>query len=516
MDNHFSLYYFKFKQQSFQHEASMRQYCIAFCVLLPFLAGGQAADSLALSKITYAIRELQGSSLMRHGTLGVLISSAGTSETLVGINPDQSLPPASTLKLVTTATALEVLGENFTFETYLEHDGILSDGILRGNLYIRGTGDPSLGSPRFKDRTDSATVFNNWLLAIRNAGIRAIQGRIFADAGYFDPRGIGDSWEWGDVANAYGAGISGLNWNENACRLYFRTGARTGDAAQLLRVEPALPDTRYLNLVTTGPPGSGDKTLIRPSGHARMLVIDGTVPRSKREYSIRGAIFNPELLLAGFFTEFLISNGIRVGDKAAVWIPSGIPSGTEPGTAPARKTLHTHRSPPISDLCRQTNWWSLNLYAEALLKMTAKKMTGKTDFKSAAEALTSFWILKGVNVSGMLLKDGSGLSGTALMTPRNITDILNAAARFRSFPLFYESIPVAGESGTVRSKSFGRNLNIRAKSGSIEGTRAYAGYINTRSGSRLSFVINAHRYVPDSSSKVVQELMGVVRLMGEL
>ncbi|ODS87583.1 MAG: D-alanyl-D-alanine carboxypeptidase/D-alanyl-D-alanine-endopeptidase [Cytophagaceae bacterium SCN 52-12] len=485
---------------------------MAFCVLLPCFARGQTADSLALSRLAYAIRELQNSSLMRHGTLGVSITSGATTETLIGVNTDQSLPPASTLKLVTTAAALEVLGENFTFETYLEHDGVLSDGVLKGNLYIRGTGDPSLGSPRFRDRTDSATVFNSWLQAIRNAGIRTIQGRVFADATYFDPLGIGDSWEWGDVANAYGAGISGLNWNENACRIYFRTGARTGDAARLLRIEPALPDTRYVNLVTTGPPGSGDKTLIRPSGHAHMLVIDGTIPRSKREYSIRGAIFNPELLLAGFFTELLIGNDIRVGDKAAVWIPSGM----ESGTAPARKTLSIHRSPPLSELCRQTNWWSINLYAEAMLKMTAKKMTGKTDFKSATEALISFWVLKGVNVSGMLLRDGSGLSGTALMTPRNVTDILNTVTRFSSFPRFYESIPVAGESGTVRSKSFGRSLNIRAKSGSIEGTRAYAGYINTRSGDRLSFVINAHRYLPDSSGKVVQQLMGVVRLMGEL
>lgn len=486
----------------------MRHFCLAFCVLLSFFARGQTADSLALSRLAYAITELQNSSLMRHGTLGVSISSGVTSETLIGVNTDQSLPPASTLKLVTTAAALEVLGENFTFETYLEHDGAISDGVLKGNLYIRGTGDPSLGSPRFKDRTDSAAVFNSWLQAIRNAGIRAVQGRVFADASYFDPLGIGDSWEWGDVANAYGAGISALNWNENACRIYFRTGTRTGDAAQLLRIEPALPDAEYLNLVTTGPQGSGDKTLIRPSGHGHTLVIDGTVPRSRHEYSIRGAIFNPELLLAGFFTAFLVRNDIHVGDKAATWIPGGTP--------PVRKTLHIHRSPPLPELCRQTNWWSINLYAEAMLKMTAKKMTGKTDFKSAAEALISFWVLKGINVSGMLLKDGSGLSGTALMTPRNVTDILNAAARFRSFPLFYESIPIAGESGTVRSKSFGRSSNIRAKSGSIEGTRAYAGYISTRSGDRLSFVINAHRYLPDSGSKVVQEMMGVVRLMGEL
>lgn len=486
----------------------MRNYCIALFLLLSIQAGGQTADSLALSKLSYAIRELQNSSLMRHGMLGVSISSGENAETLVGLNTDLSLPPASTLKLVTTATALEVLGENFTFDTYLEHDGTISDGILKGNLYIRGTGDPSLGSPRFKERTDSATVFSSWLLALRNAGIKAIQGRIFADAGYFDEGSIGDSWEWGDVANAYGAGVSALNWNENACRIYFRSGTKVGDPVQFLRVEPVVPGVSYVNLVTTGPPGSGDKTLIRPSSSVNTMIIDGTIPRSRHEFSIRGAVFNPGLLLADFFTGFLARNDIRVGDRPATWIPSA--------NAPARKTIYTHHSPALSELCRQTNWWSLNLYADAMLKMTAQKMVGKTDFKSASEAMTSFWALKGINVSGMLIKDGSGLSGTALMTPRNVTDILNTAARFRSFPLFYESIPVAGESGTVRSKSFGRSLHIRAKSGSIEGTRAYAGYISTRSGSRLSFVINAHRYLPDSSSKVVQELMGVVRLMGEL
>lgn len=486
----------------------MKHRYLALLILLPLLSRGQLVDSLALSGLSDAILKLQAGNLMKHGILGVSLSLRESGEALLSANADKSLPPASTLKLVTTATALEVLGENFSFETYLEHDGIVQNGVLKGNLYIRGAGDPTLGSPRFRDKTDSATVFTGWLTALQRAGIRRIEGKVLADISYFDELGIEDSWAWGDVGNAYGAGISGLNWNENSCRLYFKTGTAPGTPAILLRTEPLLPEVRYINRVLTGPPGSGDKTLIRPSPEANTFIIDGTVPRVRTEYGIKGAIFNPGLFLAGYFTEFLAGQNIPVRDKAAVWTPGK--EGSE------RKTIHTHRSPPLTELCRQTNWWSLNLYADAMLKAIGKKLIHKTDFKSVAPAIASFWALRGVNISGMLLKDGSGLAGTTLVTPQNLTAILNAAARLRSFPAFYESIAVAGESGTVRNKRFGNRQNVRAKSGSIEGTRAFAGYVNTRSGQQLSFVINANRYLPDSTGEITRELMGIVRLISEL
>ncbi len=485
----------------------IRRY-LALLTLLPFFAGGQSIDSLALFNLTEAVARFQAGAQMRHGTLGLLLSVRESGEILLSANADKSFPPASTMKLVTTAAALEILGEDFTFQTYLEHDGILSNGVLKGNVYIRGTGDPSLGSPRFKDQTDSATVFNNWLKALQNMGIRQIEGKIVADVSYFDEHGAEDSWSWGDIGSAYGAGVSGLNWNENTYRIYFRPGARTGAPAVLLRTEPSLPGIRYINRVETGPAGAVADTRIRPSIIDNTVLVDGSIPRVRREYSIRGAVFNPGQLLADHFTGFLIRQNVPVRDKAAVWSPGK--EGAE------RQLIYVYKSPPLPELCKQTNWWSVNLYADAMLKAIGKKMTGKTDFRSVAPAIVSFWALKGVNVSGMLIRDGSGLARAALLTPQNLIDILNKTAQFKSFPAFYESIPVAGESGTVRSRRFGNKLNVRAKSGSIEGTRTYAGFVNTRSGLHLSFVINANRYLQDATVEVTSELMGIVRLMSEL
>lgn len=486
----------------------MRYYRVALFWLFPLWASAQVVDSAAFVNLSDAILRLQTSELMRHGTLGVSLTTRDNGEQLIGLNSDKALPPASTLKLVTTATALEVLGESYRFETYLEYDGTISRGILKGNVYISGTGDPTTGSPRFKDKTDSATIFSAWKAALTAAGIREIHGRILADPTAFDGLGIEDSWMWGDVANGYGAGIYGLNWNENLYRLYFKTGAKPGASTILLRSEPELPGVNYHNLVTTGPAGSGDKSLIRPSSTGKHLVIDGTIPKVRNEYSIKGAVFNPAILLADQFTRHLQSNDFIVTGTSAVWEP-GNPS--QP-----RKRLLTWNSPPLSEICKQTNWWSINLYADAMTKTVGKKLTGQTDFKTVAPAITAYWALKGVNVSGMQLRDGSGLASTALLTPQSLTEILNAAAKFKSFGTFYETIAIAGESGTVRNKRFGNTNKVRAKSGSIEGTRAYAGYIETRSGQKLSFAINANRYLSDSANAVTRELMEIVRLMGEL
>jgi D-alanyl-D-alanine carboxypeptidase/D-alanyl-D-alanine-endopeptidase (penicillin-binding protein 4) len=477
-------------------------------LLLPFTCIGQGVDSTAFANLTNSLQQLQNSELMKHGSLGVSLSVTQSGESLVSFNGDKSIPPASTLKLVTTATAMEVLGEGFSFETYLEYEGTITDGTLKGDLFIRGMGDPTLGSPRFKDKTDSATVFNAWITALRNSGIRRIEGNVCADASYFDELAIEDSWMWGDVANGYGAGVYGLNWNENVTRLYFKSNAKVGEAATFVRTEPAITDVHYVNRVTIGPVGSGDKTLIRPASTLTQMIVDGTIPKTRGEYSIRGAVFNPPLLLVNQFSSFLNAQNLPVTQAPAVCQP-----GSE---RKDRKQIFTWKSPPLSEICKQTNWWSINLYADALVKAIGKKLIGKTDFKQVAPAIVSFWALKGVPVGGMVLRDGSGLAGTALMTPQNLVNVLNAASRMPRFSTFLETIPIAGEAGTVRSRRFGNKGTVRAKSGSIEGTRAYAGYINSRSGQRLSFVINAHRYHPDSSTKTAQQLIDLVRLMGEL
>jgi len=183
-----------------------------------------------------------------------------------------------------------------------------------------------------------------------------------------------------------------------------------------------------------------------------------------------------------------------------------------------RTVIDQYSSPTLRDLAKETNWWSINLYADALLKTAGVKLNGKPDFDKAAEAEADYWRKKGADMRGFFVKDGSGLSPTGSLTAQNLTDVLNVATKDKNFTDFYNSIAILGETGTVRN--IGRRTkaagNVRAKSGSIGGTRAYAGYVTTKQGDRLSFAMIAHKYLPDGSSTVGLRLRELLILLGEM
>jgi len=216
-------------------------------------ATGPRPDSLALAGVRATLDELHRSPLLRHGTLAFSLRRAADGLPLLDLNAQQSLPPASTLKLVTTATALAVLGGDFTFQTTLEHDGTLRDSVLMGNLFIRGTGDPSLGSSRFPDQADAPTVLRAWLDALRRAGIRRIDGQLVGDATALAALPVPGTWAWDDLGNYYGAGVFGLNFQENFYRVVFQPARTVGQPARVLRTEPAAPYLQFRNRVRTGP-----------------------------------------------------------------------------------------------------------------------------------------------------------------------------------------------------------------------------------------------------------------------
>ncbi|GAB3165131.1 D-alanyl-D-alanine carboxypeptidase/D-alanyl-D-alanine endopeptidase [Telluribacter humicola] len=486
----------------------MKQLSLIIWLLIIDATRPDTIDSAALDQFKDAVVELQNSELMRHGTLSVCVKEVSSGKVLSAMNHQQSLPSASTLKLVTTATALSALGGDFTYKTYLEYDGKVENDTLKGNLYLRGTGDPTLGSDRFKGYPSDAALLRRWTEAVRKAGIRYVQGQIVADASYFDDQPLADSWIWGDVGNYYGAGVRGLNFNENLYRVYFRPGQNQGDPTEVIGTSPSMPYLTFTNRVTTGEAGSGDQVIIYSSPIGNGAVLTGTVPRGVASFSVKGAIPDAAYYVVSTLQQSLLSDSIKVANDAAVW--SSVPNSQN-----NRTVLDTYTSPALRDITKETNWWSINLYADALLKTAGKQLADRSDFDGATEAVANYWQKKGVDVSGFYIKDGSGLSPTGSLTTQNITDILNAAAKDKAYNDFYRSIAVMGQSGTVRNMGKGTRAagNVRAKSGSIEGTRAYAGYVNTRSGDRLSFSIIAHKYQPENSRQISREL---VQLMIQL
>ena len=171
--------------------------------------------------------------------------------------------PASNLKLLTTAVALDMLGGDYQINTDLEYDGqINSKGELNGNLYIRGEGDPTLGSSEMEGVARYDSLFRIWVEQIKAKGIIKITGNIIGDDSYFDYMPLPGGWAWDDIGNYYAAGTSGLCINENLYYLYFKPADSVGEKAEVIRTEPQLANLSFINHMKTGKKGSGDNGYI--------------------------------------------------------------------------------------------------------------------------------------------------------------------------------------------------------------------------------------------------------------
>jgi serine-type D-Ala-D-Ala carboxypeptidase/endopeptidase (penicillin-binding protein 4) len=484
---------------------------IIIAILLVHSGFAQKIDSLKLVGFSDAVLELENSELIRHGVLAVCVKNAKDGQTIFSLNHERSLPSASTLKLVSTATVLAVLGGDFRYQTFLEYDGEIKNDTLTGNLYLRGTGDPSLGSDRFKEYPIGSKLIGRWTAAVLRAGIKHIKGKVIVDDSFFDGNTVADSWIYGDLGNYYGAGVSGLNFGENLYKVKFKPGVNIGDPAPVSGVDPTVPGLNFANFVTTGEKGSGDQVTIYGSPLSESVILRGTVPAGFSSFTVKGSLPNPAKYVSGLLMGSLMGASVSVLktlDSSALQKP----------ILSTRKILDEYQSPPMRELCQQTNWWSINLFADAFLRLVGKKLAGKSDYNGASESVTNFWKSRNADMRGFYIKDGSGLSPSGSLTVQNLTEILVSQTKEKSFPDFYKSIAVLGVNGTVRNLGKGSRAvgNVRAKSGSIEGTRAYSGYVTSKSGALLSFAMIAHKYQPESSRIVSEELVKLMALLAEL
>ncbi len=474
----------------------------------------QPTDSTTTRQLLRQLDRFQASTATQFGTVALSVRRVSDGQELIAYNARRSLPSASTLKLITTATALSVLGPAATYTTTLEHDGTLKDSVLTGNLYIRGTGDPSLGSGRFAGYPDLPDLLKRWSAAIRAVGIRRIQGQLVGDASLYDDITTPDTWPFGDLGNYYGASLSALNINENLYRVFFGPGRVVGAAASVLRFDPVVPYLTVRNTVMTDAANTGDQVIIYGAPFQNQQWLTGHVPLGN-EFSVKGALPDPAFYAAYALQQQLIQDNVTIASP-----PVSVGGGLPPLSGPPgkRRMLAEYKSPPLVELVRETNGQSINLYAEALLRTTALRLS-KTVRSTAGslDVLSAFWKSKGVDLAGFRIRDGSGLSTVGALTAGNMTGILGAMGRDPAFEAFYGTIPVVGQTGTVRNLAKGTAAagNIRAKSGSIEGVRAYAGYFTATTGEQLSFCLLVNKFTPGQNRAVTTEIEKIfVALVG--
>lgn len=414
-------------------------------------------------------------------------------------NPALNLVPASILKVLVTAAALDRLGPGRKFETSLYYDGKLSGGTLEGNIYVVGGGDPSIGSELIKDARPLGEVLDKWVEAVRKAGIRSVRGAVVGDGSAFDSVQPG-SWPWGDIGNYYAAQPSALLSNDGYYRLYFRPAEDVGGKAEVIRTEPEVRGLEFENYMRTGPKGSGDNGYIYAFPGQYRAVLRGTIPQGSPEFPIKGALPDPALFVAQSFSAALSSAGVQVAKEAAAG---------SPGSGASLKLIARTSSSPVKDVVRVTNKRSFNLYAELLLRHLGG---GSPD--AGAAAVKSFLTESGADASELKMADACGLSRRNLVKAETFTDLLRAVHGRKYFDEFYDSLVYPGDpdaTGHVRRMGVGTPLekNLRLKSGSLNGIRAYTGYLRTKKGRTLAFtsIINNYSFPGGEADDMHEELL---------
>jgi D-alanyl-D-alanine carboxypeptidase/D-alanyl-D-alanine-endopeptidase (penicillin-binding protein 4) len=463
-----------------------------------------------------AVSDFARTQVLSSAVISVDVRSVPDGRVIAAHQPELACIPASTQKLVTTAAAMDVLGPDYRFETKLVADGPIENGVLLGNLYIVGGGDPTLGSARMEGTKEWRAVVADWVEAVRARGITRITGAVVGDGSYFGTDGAAAGWPWADLGNYYGAGAYGLNLNENAYVLSFAQRPKQGATPPIVGTDPEVPGLTFANELTSGPPGSGDRAYIYGAPFNYRQFVRGSIPAGTGRFRIRGSIPDPPLFAARQLNDRLEAAGTEVIQPPTTTLDLGRPPGEE------ATVLHRTPSPPLAAIVDRTNLTSNNLYAEALFRLLEKQRTTRRhgalpvsrvppQSYSSDNAVMDWLEEQNVPTEGVHLIDGSGLSPRNFFPPRFLTDLLIARAGDTRWK---ESIPLAGRSGSMRRVLTGTPAvgRLYAKSGTIRAVRAYAGYVDRPDGQRLAFSIAVNNH--SLSGRTLNGLLH--RLMGEL
>ena len=369
----------------------------------------------------------------RNGVWGAMVVSITRGDTLFAHGADSKMVPASTMKLFTSAIAFEKLGPAHSFSTDVLRDGPLeANGVVRGNLVLRGDGDPSL-SPRFVRGGPDASMT---MLArfVAGAGITRVTGDLVADASALEMRGIPEGWLTRYAGAGYAAPFSALTLNENIVIVGVTAGGVGGTGRVFL--EPA---TRGLTITNTVRTVAGSRTRIRAHrvGNDR-VVVGGTIGARAGTVRYQLVVGDPATFTGGAFRAALEEQGITVDGALRV------------GRTPENATLVTSLpSPPLARLVSTMNRESINIFAELLFRGAARGADKQTlgSAENASAALNEFMVRQvGAAPDAVSVTDGSGLSVLDRVTPRSLVQLLAHAHRAPWGSAFHASLPVAGES----------------------------------------------------------------------
>ncbi len=419
---------------------------------------------------------------------GVVVKSLTDATYLFRSNDEKFFLPASNMKLFTTAAALILLGPEFRYSTSLYADGEIRDGLLNGNLIIRGVGDPTLSGRFHAGGADE--IFSGWAEALLRLGVREIRGDLIGDGSLFDEEYLGAGWAWDDDIYCYSAEISALSINDNCVAVSVRPGPAAGETPFI----SADDGSGYLIIrsqAVTTPPGEESSLRLSREPGGNLLTVSGGIPANVEGERFFVTIHNPALFAAAHLKRALESKGIRV---------TGTITDHRPFSGPivygSMKIVASYTSPSLREVITQINKASRNLYAELLFRTLGKSFRGSGSAKAAAEVLNATLAKMSVPPDSVVVYDGSGLSRMNLVTPSALLALLEYMYRHENFSYFLDSLPIAGVDGTLRERMRHTPAEgkVIAKTGSMTHVLNLSGYVKGREGRMYAFSILINNY----------------------
>jgi serine-type D-Ala-D-Ala carboxypeptidase/endopeptidase (penicillin-binding protein 4) len=422
------------------------------------------------------------------GVWGVFAQTLSRGKSLVERNQDFLFIPASNMKLFTTAVALVRLGPDFRYVTRVYTDGVVNDGVLSGTLFLRGSGDPTLSRPFYRDPRE---ILEEWAGELKDQGIDEISGNIVGDSSLFDDIEVGEGWSFDDDLFCYSARISALSFDNNCFDVVVKPGTRTGERAGVTSNPDRDSEQIRNDIVTSEAGGVTDLRGKRIQG-SPLINFTGQIAFDATPRRFRMARTDPALHFVNVFREVLEKKGIRVGGRTFTI--------TSVGRRPdydGLEVLVIHQSPPLTEIIEQTNKLSQNLYAELLFRTLGAVFGREGSTKEARSVMEETLETMRIKKGSLSIHDGSGLSRLNLVSPRHVCQLLAYMAHHPYFNDFYRSLPAAGKDGTLvgRLRTRDSERQIRAKTGTLTHVAALSGYIESGQQGLIAFSILSNNSV---------------------
>lgn len=456
------------------------------CVVLQTAAGNLSAQvSPEISQLIYSSRASNAFwSVQVRDTSGRVLQD---------MNGDKLFRPASNLKLITSGALLDRLGPEYRFQTKLYGRGSRKDSTWVGDLIVKGTGDPSISG--VFTNGDKLFLFEKWRHVLIEAGISRIDGNLIGFDGFFDDLPYPKGWEWDDLTYYYAPEINALSFNSNVVDLEVRAVGPVG-SRPLIEWSPFnTPYVEFINEQRIAPQGTRFNESYRRELGTNTIILRSVLPQGYYETEPL-SVTAPSLYFMNTFYQYLELGGFEI--TGSIYIESDYYSWDSRGL----HELDIHISEPLVKMIDRINKESDNFMTEMLVKKLGSEVynvQGTTEL--GLQVIREFMSEAGFDTTAVSLRDGSGMAPATLLKAGELNQYLVTIQHNDYFPYLFDSLAVAGVSGTLGHRFRGSNINenFYGKTGFVSGVRALSGYLDTETGNRLAVTIITNNYTVQTS-----------------